>query len=84
MKYVVAPGACFGYKGKNLEAGAEITADMFDPKTAFDKFIEKGKIIPVEGGGQTIAAKTSDKTEVKNKSNFLQKLTSPLRNWRKK
>jgi len=57
---------------------------MFDPKTAFDKFIEKGKIIPVEGGGQTIAAKTSDKTEEKNKSNFLQKLTSPLKNWRKK
>ena len=51
MKYIVAPGVCFSNHGKNLEAGAEITADVFDPQSAFDKFVKQGKIIPVEGGG---------------------------------
>ena len=48
MKYVVAPGACFSNRGKTLEAGAVITADMFDPKSAFDKFVKKGMIIPAK------------------------------------
>jgi hypothetical protein len=47
MKYIVAPGVCFSNRGKNLEAGAEITADVFDPQSAFDKFVKQGKIIPV-------------------------------------
>ena len=84
MKYIVAPGVCFSNHGINLEAGAEITADMFDPQSAFDKFVKQGKIIPVEGGGQTSSVKTSDKTEVSNKANILQKLISPFSIRRKK
>lgn len=61
MKYVVAPGACFSNRGKTLEAGAEIKADMFDPKDAFDKFVKKGMIIPVEGSNKS--DKASDETE---------------------
>ena len=61
MKYVVAPGACFSNRGKTLEAGAEIKADIFDPKDAFDKFVKKGMIIPVEGSNKS--DKVSDETE---------------------
>ena len=52
MKYVVAPGVCFSNRGVNYEAGAEITADVFDPQSAFEMFVKQGKIIPVEGGGK--------------------------------
>ena len=83
MKYIVAPGVCFSNRGVNYEAGAEITADVFDPQSAFEMFVKQGKIIPVDGGGQTKTAKTSEQSGVSSKANILQKLISPLQKWRK-
>jgi hypothetical protein len=66
MKYVVAPGVCFSNHGKNYEAGAEISADVFNPKTAFDKFVEKGMILSA-GGSEKKAATTEENAA--NKAN---------------
>ena len=85
MKYVVAPGACFSNRGKTFEAGAVITADMFDPKSAFDKFVKKGMIIPAEGSDKSDKAseeaeadkeKTEEVTEAETENEVKAEKTS--------
>ena len=60
MKYIVASGVCFSNRGVNYEAGAEITADVFNPKSAFDKFVEKGMILPAGGADKKAAEKEEE------------------------
>ena len=66
MKYVVATGVCLSNHGKNYEAGAEISADVFKHNTAFDKCVEKGMILTA-GGSEKKAATTEENAA--NKAN---------------